>query len=195
MAEMMIQWNPEVPNLSNWAKRLKLPLDHNVLANHYVAAHRHFREIKDSLVKQHGFVELESDPRLLFTLEFPKAVRSRGSKATLSLPHHVSSFFSPDRKLQWEMIFHSAPFQHMRMTCAPIARLFYLLQALIPGMFLVVKKDTHPDGSWTTLRGVPPPDWLDMYHEELLKIFSPAHFKVLYKGAQEPKLAFEFVIA
>jgi len=190
---MMIHWNPEVPHLSFWANRLNLPLDHSILAKHYIAAHKLFREIKEALVADHGFVELDTDSRLLFSLEFPKKSCYRGMKAILSLPHHVSSFFTPDRKLQWEMIFHSAPFQNMRSTCAPLARLFYLLQALIPGMFMLVKKDMQPDGQWTTSRALPPPDWLELNNKIFIDVFNAAYFRQLFKGAQNANLAFEIV--
>lgn len=104
------------------------------------------------------------------------------------------------------MIFHSAYFQTMRSSCAPLARLFYLLQALIPvslsyyppfamliviqGMFLLVKQEMKPEGQWTTSRGLPPPDWVDLNRKMLVEIFGAAHYKALYKAAQNPQLAF-----
>lgn len=89
---MMINWNPEVPNLSFWANRLSLPLDHETLAKHYLAAHKYLREIKAELVSDHAFKEAQSDSRLLFTIEAPPPQRGiRGPSAKISLPHHVST--------------------------------------------------------------------------------------------------------
>jgi hypothetical protein len=90
---MMINWNPEVPNLSFWANRLTLPLDHETLAKHYIAAHKYLREIKTELVNEYGFKDGQSDSRLLFTLEAPATQRGsiRGPNAKISLPHHVST--------------------------------------------------------------------------------------------------------
>ena len=92
---MMINWNPEVPNLSFWANRLSLPLDHETLAKHYIAAHKYLREIKGELASDHGFKDGQTDSRLLFTLEAPVPQRGtiRGPNAKISLPHHVSTLY------------------------------------------------------------------------------------------------------
>lgn len=93
---MIVTWNPEVPNLSFWASRLSLPLDHDTLAKHYIAAHKYLREIKMALINDHGFKEGPPDNRLLFSIESTAPPRSpsgaiRGPFAKVALPHHVST--------------------------------------------------------------------------------------------------------
>ena len=55
----------------------------------------------------------------------------------LQIPVNASSFFSRERRVQWEMVFHSALFPGLRHTVPAIADLLHLLQCLLTGMMHV----------------------------------------------------------
>jgi len=104
----------------------------------------------------------------------------------LELPIHASSFFSPERRVQWQMVFHSAMWPSLRHTVQPIGDLLHLLQCLMPGLLLVVQIE---DG-WRTARGLPPADWVKMNEQMLIDILGVGPYKRLSKAAADPKLAF-----
>ena len=148
---LTVHYSNEVPNLDEWANRLDMPLDISTLSKRYSAAHKYLREMKALLIEKYGWSECTHDNRLLFTIEAMPPHRStsglpKSPLMTVSLPYHLSSFFSPERRVQWQMVFHSALFQTMRHTIPPVGSLFYLLQCLVPGMLVLEKRENKPEG-------------------------------------------------
>jgi hypothetical protein len=196
---LTVHFSSDVPNLDDWANRLGLPLDIDLLAKHYSAAHKALRQIKADLINHHGWTDSGIVDRLLFVIQ-AEAHRSssgvpRSPSMTISLPFHVSSFFSPERRVQWQMVFHSTPFQTMRHSVPPVGKLFYLLQCLIPGMLMLAKRENKPEGVWITTRALPPPDWVDANQALLVDIFGSTHFKALLKASQNTQAAFKVTMA
>lgn len=120
-----------------WAQRTHIPLTTaEALGATYARAHRWFQALKQQLIREHDWSESSaSDPRLLFAIETSSIWRSSvglpaGPKLKLCLPVHASSFFSPERRVQWEMVFHSDIFDSVRKICPPINDILYLMQCL-----------------------------------------------------------------
>ncbi|KAK0445559.1 hypothetical protein EV421DRAFT_1797302 [Armillaria borealis] len=116
-------FSPDVKNMDDWARRTRMSLTTaDALGATYARAQPWFEHLKH---------------RMLFTLENASIWSSTtghpaGPPLKLQLPVHVSSFFSPDRRVQWQMVFHSDIFESVRKICPPIADILYLLQCLLP---------------------------------------------------------------
>lgn len=193
---VQIYYSPDVRNLDEWATRLSLPLSVDSLGAHYARAHRCLLQLKTQLIASHGWREIpSSDPRLLFSIEAEPIRAANGlpcvPSMSITLPSHASSFFSPERRVQWQMVFHSALFQTTRHTIKPIGSLLNLLQCLIPGMLLLAKEEDKPEGVWTTTRALPPPDWVNANQSMLVDIFGSSHYKKLFKAASDNRVAFK----
>ncbi|KAF8579167.1 hypothetical protein K439DRAFT_1416421 [Ramaria rubella] len=189
---LLVEFSPDVRELDAWSSRAGVPLSLESLATPYARSHRYLLAMKHALVAHHGFTEPPpSDPRLLFTLQCQPNHRSlagfpRSPPMTLELPFHASSFFSPDRRLQWQMVFHSAMWPALRHAVPAIGDMLHLLQCLMPGLLLLVQFE---DG-WRTARGFPPAEWIAINQPLLVDVFGPAHFKRLLRVASDPALAF-----
>lgn len=143
-----------------------------------------------------------------FSLLFP----CQCLKFNRTLPRHASSFFSPDRRIQWQMCFHGALFPAMRHTVQPVCwsslncrekmklifilgqvgDVLHLLQCLLPGMLVIAKVEKVPgEGVYKTSRGLPPAEWIDSNMEMLLDIFGPTHFRKLWRAASDKRIAFK----
>ncbi|KAF8579165.1 hypothetical protein K439DRAFT_1638165 [Ramaria rubella] len=98
-------------------------------------------------IRHHGFTDHPpSSSRVLFTLQCQPNHRSLAGfplspPMTHKHPFHALSFFSPDRRLQWQMVFHSAMWPALRHTVPPIGDMLHLLQCLMPGLLLVQFED------------------------------------------------------
>ncbi|GJJ12393.1 hypothetical protein Clacol_006635 [Clathrus columnatus] len=189
---LLVEFSTDVIQLNEWSRRVGVALSVDSLGTPYARAHRHLLRQKKLLVEHHGFRELPpSDPRLLFTIECQPPHRSsnglpRSPTMKLELPVHASSFFSPERRIQWQMVFHSALWPSLRHVVQPVDDILYLLQCLMPGLLLLVQVE----GGWRTARGLPPPDWININKSMLVEIFGSDHYPGLYKAASDPKLAF-----
>ncbi|TFY81013.1 hypothetical protein EWM64_g2996 [Hericium alpestre] len=186
-----------VQNMDDWARRTGIPLTTaDALGTNYARAHRWLLRLKSTLVQQHGWREIHPpDSRMLFSIECPNpqlAGIARSPTLRLHIPANASSFFSPDRRVQWEMIFHSAVFFYMRHTVPPISDLLHLLQCLLTGLVVLVKEEHVPgDGCLRTIRGLPPMEWVTSHEQMLKTIVSPTHYRALYRAAGDPRVAFK----
>jgi len=199
-APPQVVFSGEVRDLVEWAERTNLPLPTSAeaLGTNYARAHRSFLAMKNHLIQHYGWNDSSiADPRLLFSIECDPPHRSssgmpRSPRMNLSLPTNASSFFSPERRVQWQMVFHSATFPTMRHSVPPIANILHLLQCLLPGMLVIVKvEDVQGQGVYTTSRGLPPAEWVDTHRQLLCDIFGTSHYRRLFRAASDSRIAFK----
>ncbi|KAJ2921899.1 hypothetical protein H1R20_g15184, partial [Candolleomyces eurysporus] len=136
---------------------------------------------------------------MLFSLETSSIWRSSvglpaGPKHQLYLPVHASSFFSPERRVQWEMVFHSDIFESVRKICPPITDILYLIQCLLTGLVTVAFEEHLPQGIYRTSRGLPPVAWVNENEAALTEIFGVSHFKALRKACSDTKASYNLQI-
>ncbi|TDL27445.1 hypothetical protein BD410DRAFT_740503 [Rickenella mellea] len=187
-------FSPDVKHMDEWATRTGIPLTSSAeaLGTFYARAHRWLVALKAQLVRNHGWRELPHDSRMLFAIECPPLYRSsngvsRTPPMHLQLPTHASTFFSPERRVQWEMIFHSALFPAMRHSVQPVGDILHILQCLLTGMLVLVKEVD----SLETIRALPPPEWITANEGMLIEIFGSSHFRKLMKAASDKRLSFK----
>ncbi|KAF8582677.1 hypothetical protein K439DRAFT_1391479 [Ramaria rubella] len=189
---LLVEFSTDVKQLDEWSRRVGVALSVESLGAPYARAHRHLLAMKHALVAHHGFRDCPpSDPRVLFTVQCQPPHRSsagvpRSPTIKLELPIHASSFFSPERRVQWQMVFHSAMWPSLRHSVQPVGDMLHLLQCLMPGLLLVV----HIEDGWRTARGLPPADWININQQLLVDILGQSHFRRLNRAASDPKLAF-----
>lgn len=188
----------EVPNLNDWATRTRIPLTTaDALGKTYGRAHRWLLALKGQLISTHGWREAPTpDPRMLINIERSSPLLSQsGAPRTpvmrLQIPLQASSFFSPERLLQWQMVFHSATFPTLRKDVQPIADLLHVLQCLLTGMLVLVYEERLADGFYKTSRGLPPVEWVSSHQRELVDVFGQSHFKLLFKAAGDRAMSFK----
>lgn len=188
----------DVSYMDEWAKRTGIPLTTaDALGTPYRRARDWILRIRNELVESHGWRDVVPlDSRILFDIETPFPVRSEGGiplrpNLRLRLPAHASTFFDPDRRVQWEMVFHSNIFL-MRHAVRPICDLLYLLQCLLTGMLvLIMEEDVPGQGHLRTVRALPPADWVASHEPELARVFGPAHFRQLLRASSDTRVAFK----
>ncbi|TFK54914.1 hypothetical protein OE88DRAFT_1653474 [Heliocybe sulcata] len=198
-------FSSDVRNMDDWAKRTGIPLTTaDALGTNYARARRWMLSLKAQLIEG-KWKDVEgqwrdvtpADPRMLFTIELPTPYRSssglpRSPNMRLQLPANASSFFTPDRRVQWQMVFHSALFPAMRHTVPPIADILHLLQCLLTGMLVLVKEEQTPDeGLYRTIRALPPAEWISTHEAALTEVFGSSHYRQLFKAASDPRIAFK----
>ncbi|KAH8795889.1 kinase-like domain-containing protein [Flagelloscypha sp. PMI_526] len=183
-----IIFSNDVVNMHEWSKRTELDMSSADRLNaNYTRAHRWLSSFKEILMRQYEWKEASfDDPRMLFSIE--KKVR-QGPGLRLSLPYNATSFFSLDRRIQWEMVFHSNIFQSVRKICPPINDLLHLLQCLLPGVVTVVNEECFQDRVHRTSRGLPPHAWVTRYEEDLARIFGVQNYETLKTASADPKKA------
>lgn len=193
-----VVFSSDVSNMDEWARRTRIPLTTaEALGATYARSHRWLQQLKTRLIREHGWVEVPTDdPRLLISLESTSIWRSSvglpaGPKMKLQLPVHASSFFSPERRVQWEMVFHSDIFESMRKICPPISDILNLIQCLLTGLVTLAFEERLPDGRYRTTRGLPPVSWINENETALVEIFGQAHFKALRKACSDTNVAFK----
>ncbi|KAF8183725.1 hypothetical protein K438DRAFT_1599226, partial [Mycena galopus ATCC 62051] len=176
----------DVRNMDDWARRTRIPLTTaDALGATYARSHRWLHALKSSLIHQHHWTEAAfSDPRMLFSLETSSIWRSsiglpEGPMLHLQLPVHASSFFSPERRVQWQMVFHSDIFGPVRYICPPINDILNLIQCLLTGMVTLVFEENRPQGLYQTTSALPPASWIDAKEQMLVEIFGVSHFRAL----------------
>ncbi|GJE95112.1 hypothetical protein PsYK624_112920 [Phanerochaete sordida] len=178
-----------VAQIDEWATRTGIPLTSaEALGMNYRRARDWMLRIKDELVAHHGWRDLQTpDSKLLFDIETPYPGFPLRPNLRLHVPAHATTFFDPDRRVQWEMVFHSGTFHLLRHTVRPISDLLYLLQCLLTGMFQLVMEE----GGVRTIRGLPPADWVAAHEPELTRIFGAPNHKQLLRAANDQRLAFK----
>lgn len=187
-----------VSNMDEWAGRTGIPLTSaEALGTLYHRAHPWLLQLKSQLVEKYGWRELPIEPRILFSLECSPPFRSSGGlprtpPVRLTLPINASTFFTPERRVQWEMVFHSSLFPAMRHTVQPVGDILNLIQCLLTGMVVLVKEELFPgEGVWVTTRGLPPPEWISVNEVMLQQIFGAVHYKKLFRAANDKRMAFK----
>lgn len=194
-----VHFSSDVRNMDNWARRTGIPLTTaEALGTTYARAHKWLASLKAQLIQHHGWQDAEAvaDSRMLFTVEAPSPWRSPNGlplspKLRLQLPTHASSFFSPERRVQWQMVFHSDIFATQRLIVQPITDILNLIQCLLTGVVTLVYEEQLPQGTYTTTRGLPSVQWITNNQAALLEIFGHAHFKQLWKAANDRTTSFK----
>ncbi|KAI0361997.1 hypothetical protein BV20DRAFT_393638 [Pilatotrama ljubarskyi] len=189
----------DIATMDEWAKRTGIPLTTaEALGTNYARARRWLLSIRTSLVQEHGWRDVTPlDSRLLFDIECPTPYRSsrglpRSPNMRLQIPINASSFFSRERRVQWEMVFHSALFPGLRHTVPAVADLLHLLQCLLTGMVVLIKEEQVPgEGVYRTIRGLPPVEWVTSHEAALVDIFGPSHYRQLFRAASDTRVAFK----
>lgn len=192
-----VVFSSDVANLAEWAQRTHIPLTTaDALNAPYARAHRWLAALRTTLVEEYHWSDVSNDSRMLFGLETTSIWRSTvnlpaGPKLKLQLPVHASSFFTPDRRVQWEMVFHSDIFDSVRKICPPINDILYLIQCLLTGLVTVVFEEHEDTAIYRTTRGLPPVAWLNEKEPFLIEIFGEARLKLLKKACSDTKVAFK----
>lgn len=194
-----VVFSSDVRNMDSWARRTGIPLTTaEALGTTYARAHKWLLSLKSQLVQQHGWQEstLPGDPRMLFAIEAPSPWRSPSGlplspKLKLQLPMHASSFFSPERRVQWQMVFHSDVFATQRLIIQPISDILNLVQCLLTGVVTLVYEEQLPQGVYTTTRGLPSVQWINANQSALLEVFGCTHFKQLWKASNDRTTSFK----
>lgn len=196
-----VVFSSDVKNMDEWARRTHIPLTTaEALGATYTRAHRWLQALRLQLIRDYNWTDVPtSDPRLLFSLEASSTWRSSvglpaGPRSKLELPVHASSFFSPERRIQWQMVFHSDIFESVRKLCPPINDILDLLQCLLTGVVTVVFEENLPQGVYRTTRGLPPVSWVNASEPALVEIFGPSHFRALRKACNDTKAAFKLEV-
>ncbi|KAL0567425.1 hypothetical protein V5O48_014563 [Marasmius crinis-equi] len=195
-----VVFSSDVGNMDEWARRTRIPLTTaDALGATYARAHRWFSELRSQLVRQHQWRDAASDPRMLFSLETSSIWRSSvglpaGPALRLQLPAHASSFFSPERRVQWQMVFHSDIFESIRKICPPINDILSLIQCLLTGLVTLVFEENLPQGVYRTTRALPPVSWINANEGRLVEIFGPGHYKALRKACGDTETAFKLEV-
>ncbi|KDQ60851.1 hypothetical protein JAAARDRAFT_151657 [Jaapia argillacea MUCL 33604] len=196
-APPQVVFSSDVRNMDEWAKRTGIPLTTaDAIGTSYARAHKWLLSIKAALLALGWTDVAPHDPRMLFSIECPSPYRSssglpRSPNMRLEIPINASSFFSPERRVQWQMVFHSATFVALRHTVKPIGDLLHVLQCLLTGMLVLVKEDPIPQGLDRTIRALPPADWVAHNGGKLTEVFGSAHYKQLLKAASDNRSCFK----
>ncbi|KAH9842809.1 uncharacterized protein C8Q71DRAFT_222139 [Rhodofomes roseus] len=189
----------DVAHMDEWARRTGIPLTSaEALGTNYARARRWMLSMRAELVQNMGWRDVTPlDPRLLFDIECPSPYRSarglpRSPNLRLQIPVHASSFFSRERRVQWEMVFHSALFPLMRHNVPAIGDLLHLIQCLLTGMVVLVKEECLSGGGVErTIRALPPVEWVASYEGRLTEILGSTHFRQLFRAAGDNRNAFK----
>lgn len=194
-----IVFSRKVPNISNWATLTKIPLTTaDALGKTYTRAHPWLLHIKAELLQQYEWKEaIIADPRMLIDIKYTLPIRSHGGALQtpimrLQTPLRASSFFSPERRLQWEKVFHSSVFPTLWHIVPPIVNLFHILQCLVTGMLVLVREDqVRGEGHYMTTRALPPKQWVNAHQDQLVDIFGASHYKKLLWAARSQHMSFK----
>ncbi|KAF8894587.1 hypothetical protein BD779DRAFT_1609296 [Infundibulicybe gibba] len=196
-----VVFSSDVKNMDDWGRRTRIPLTTaEALGVTYARAHRWLQNLRSQLIHEHNWTDAPvSDPRMLFSLETSSIWRSSvglpaGPKLKLQLPVHASSFFSPERRVQWQMVFHSDIFESVRKICPPINDILNLVQCLLTGVVTLVFEERLPQGIYRTIRGLPPVLWVNINEQALTNVFGTSHFKALRRACNDTATAFKLEV-
>ncbi|KAG8804198.1 hypothetical protein FRC17_006021 [Serendipita sp. 399] len=196
--ESQVHFCTDVKVLNEWATRtgLTLPPSGDALSQAYTRAHAWFNHLKDQLVQRNQWsAQPPADNRLLFSIQCPLR-GPNGEALTIPLPSFPTSFFSPNRQSAFAECFQSELFSNMRHAAPPLADLLHLLQCLIPGMLTVVMVEVVPgQGTWTTSRGLPPVEWVDLNKDQLTAVVGKEQYAKLRSAAATKTMAFKATCA
>lgn len=193
-------FSSDVKNMDTWAKRTGIPLTTaEALGTNYARAHRWLVSLKDQLVREHGWKDVAPQPadsRMLFTVECESPWRGPGGmplspKLRLQLPTNATSFFSPERRVQWQMVFHSDIFATQRKLVAPLSDMLNIIQCLLTGMVVLAHEEHMPQGLYRTSRGLPSADWVNVNQEALIHVFGRSHYNQLWRSCKDQTVAYK----
>lgn len=140
---------------------------------------------RDQLVQRFQWQEVSTDPRMLFS------VQCNFQNMTLSLPLNATSFFSPGRLPVFQSAFQSEGFSSCRHSIPAVADILHLLQCLMPGLLTVVMVEQVPgQGTWTTSRGLPPVEWVDLNRDQLTSVFGREHYAHIRYASSTKTMSF-----
>ena len=191
-------FSSDVRNMDAWATRTGIPLTTaDALGTNYARAHSWLMSLKDQLVRQHGWKDVTpNDPRMLFTVECESPWRAASGlplspKLRLQLPVNATSFFSPERRVQWQMVFHSDIFATQRKLVAPLSDMLNIIQCLLTGMVVLMHEEHMSEGVYRTSRGLPSSEWVNMNQLQLTAVLGRTHFKQLWKACTDKTIAYK----
>ncbi|KAG5353938.1 hypothetical protein J132_07557 [Termitomyces sp. J132] len=194
-------FSSDVRNMDDWARRTHIPLTTaDALGATYARAHRWLQALRLTLVREYKWSDAPTpDHRLLFSLETSSIWRSSaglpaGPQLILQLPVHASSFFSPERRVQWQIVFHSDTFESVRKICPPVNDILNLIQCLLTGLVTISFEERLPEGTYRTIRGLPPVEWITQNEKDLLKIFGPDHYRALARASRDTQSSFKLEV-
>jgi hypothetical protein len=183
---VQVHFSSDVRNMDDWAQRTGIPLTTaEAIGTTYAKAHRWLLSLRSQLLEHHGWRDVTPDDRrMLFSIESQTMWRSSNGMPLcppmkLQLPLHASSFFSPERRVQWEMVFHGDVFSTYRKMCQPVTDILNIIQCLLTGLVTLVHEENLPEGLHRTTRGLPSVSWITNNEVMLLEIFGQAQFKKL----------------
>ncbi|KAJ3867206.1 MAG: hypothetical protein NXY57DRAFT_1020692 [Lentinula lateritia] len=196
-----VVFSSDVRNMDDWARRTRIPLTTaEAIGATYARAHRWLQTLRLQLIRNHNWKDVSpSDPRMLFSLETSSIWRSSvglpaGPSLRLQLPVHASSFFSPERRVQWQMVFHSDIFESVRKICPPINDILSLIQCLLTGLVTVAFEEQMSQGIYRTTRGLPPAAWVNANEVILNEIFGTTHFRALRRACADTESAYKLEV-
>ncbi|KAG5643478.1 hypothetical protein DXG03_000866 [Asterophora parasitica] len=196
-----VLFSSDVRNMDDWARRTRIPLTTaEALGATYARAHRWFHTLRQRLIRDHNWTDAPTnDSRMLLSLETSSIWRSSvglpaGPKLKLQLPVHASSFFSPERRVQWQMVFHSDIFESVRKICPPINDILSLIQCLLTGVVTMTFEEHLPEGIYRTIRGLPSASWINENERGLVEIFGTQHFRALSRACRDTETAFKLEV-
>lgn len=191
-------FNSDVKHMDTWARRACTPLTTaDEMDATYARAHPWFQYLRNSLIQYHEWKDAPpSDSRMLLSLQRASFHRSSagfpaGPPLKLELPFKASSFFSPTRRVQWQMVFHSDIFEFARLISPPITDILNLMQCLIPGLVTIVMEERLPEGVFKTTRGLPSVSWIDEHKIQLVEIFGRTRYAALRHSCNDSAAAFK----
>lgn len=191
-------FSSDVRNMDTWATRTGIPLTTaEALGTNYARAHRWLMSLKEQLVQHHGWKDVvPGDSRMLFTVECESPWRGPSGlplspKLRLQLPVHATSFFSPERRVQWQMVFHSDVFATQRKLVAPLSDMLNVIQCLLTGMVVLIHEEEMAQSIYRTSRGLPPAEWVNLNQQTLVNVFGRAHFNQLWRACNDQTIAFK----
>lgn len=179
----------DVARIDEWATRTGIPLTSaEALGTNYRRARDWMLSLKNELVAHYGWRETQPvDSKLLFDIQLPYPGQPHRPPLRIYLPAHATTFFAPDRRVAWEMVFHNYAFIVMRHTVRPINDLLHLLQCILTGMFQIIMDEQN----LRTIRALPKADWVAAHEAELTKIVGQANQKQLLRAASDARVAFK----
>ncbi|KAG6853046.1 hypothetical protein C0991_007269 [Blastosporella zonata] len=192
-----VLFTSDVRNMGDWANRTHIPLTSaQVMGLTYRRAHRWFNAIRLQLIRDYKWTNVPcNDDRMLFTLERrSSAGLPAGPKLGLQLPINISTFFSPERRVQWEMVFHSDTFESVRKICPPINDILNLIQCLLTGVVTLIFEENLPQGMHRTTRGLPSASWVKENKNALVDVFGTVRYGLLLQACHDTKLAFKLEV-
>ncbi|KAG6854303.1 hypothetical protein C0991_008198 [Blastosporella zonata] len=196
-----VLFSSDVRNMDDWARRTRIPLTTaDALGATYARAHRWLQVLRLRLIRDYKWTDAPcNDHRMLFSLETSSIWRSSvglpaGPKLRLQLPVHASSFFSPERRIQWQMVFHSDIFESVRKICPPINDILSLVQCLLTGVVTITFEENLPQGIYRTIRGLPSVSWVNENESSLVEIFGVPHYRALVRACRDTESAYKLEV-